>query len=448
MIFRKIVCFLFLICFGCISPVMAQSDIEDLIVEVYYISDSNDASDTIGGGIEPGTVTYRVFLDLATGVKLRRVYGDENHPLLFESTEVFFNNKEDGQTFAERFNRSRFDENTVALDTWLALGKISTSVFGGVLKENDSNGSFIAGNGFHDGGSAELPEGLLNNNDPLLGIPLFESDGIDTLLPQPSSFGSFGFEDILTGLDSTIFGSIIPGNKFESRNAAFFNGGVQGVDSIENHILIAQLTTKGELKFKLNVEVERPTILGTEVVKYVTGDSVLLADETLSALLQYPPVCGCVDPNYLEYSDAYACSNPDSCQNLIVFGCTDPLACNFSADANFNLPEICCYIGDCNDLDISLVCPSLNANLLNKEADFEIHPNPTNGLLNAYFANFDGEDVTVLISDLSGRTIRNFDFKGITELSQHLDISGVVSGTYLVSVISKTFLRTVLIKKI
>ena len=117
-------------CFFCIFfGLSAQTDIEGVIVEKYYISYSNDATDTLGVGLEEGTVTYRIFIDLAPGRKIRKIYGAENHPLIFSSTENFFNNKEDGQSFADQFNKSRLDENTVALDSWLALGKITTSVF-------------------------------------------------------------------------------------------------------------------------------------------------------------------------------------------------------------------------------------------------------------------------------------------------------------------------------
>ena len=359
--------------------IQLKAQLENIIVELYYISDEIDATDTLGGGLPVGTKTYRVYADLTPNSKIRRIYGDLNHPLIFRSTENFFNNKIDGKTFGYEFPRSRLDENTVALDTWLTIGQTTTnsSSQGGVLKVNDSNGSFIAGIGVNDGGSQEIADGLLNNDDPLAGIPLSVADGNDTLDILPSASGSFGISNIIDNSDSTIFGSIVSGNNFESRNAAVFNSGTKGVDTTLNHVLLAQLSTTGELYFELNLEVEVESPNGNQIIKYVARDSVLALDELLSSALIYPPQCGCQDPNYLEYSPSFGCSIPDSCQTLIVFGCLDPIACNYNPSANFNIIDLCCYIGDCNDLDISLVCPELSINdIENSKNAIITFPNP------------------------------------------------------------------------
>ena len=51
----------------------AFSQIEKVIVEPYYISDSLDATDTTVGLLEIGCRTYRLYIDLAHGVKLRKI---------------------------------------------------------------------------------------------------------------------------------------------------------------------------------------------------------------------------------------------------------------------------------------------------------------------------------------------------------------------------------------
>lgn len=357
----------------------ANAQLENIVVELYYVSDANDATDTLGGGLPVGSKTYRVYADLTPNAKIKRLYGDANHPLIVRSTENFFNNKIDGKSFGYEFPKSRLDENTVALDTWLTIGQTTTnsSRQAGVLKVNDSDGSFIAGIGVNDGGSAEIADGLLNNNDPLAGIPLSTSDGNDTLDVLPTSVGSSGSLNFIDSPDSTIFGSIVLGNNFESRNGAIFNLGIKGVDTTLNHVLLAQLTTLGELYFELNIEVEIETPNGNQVIKYVARDSVLAADELLNPALVYPPQCGCQDPDYLEFSPTYACGSPDSCQTLIVFGCLDPIACNYDPSANFNIIDLCCYIGDCNDFDISVVCPELSINDLdNTKNTIQSFPNP------------------------------------------------------------------------
>ena len=106
-------------------PVFAQ--LERVKVEAYYRSDSLDATDTTGGNLPKGSNTYRVFLGMKPGSVLKKVYGDSHHALRFSSTQPFFNNKADGVTFAQELNKNRYFDNTVALDTWLALGQASTT---------------------------------------------------------------------------------------------------------------------------------------------------------------------------------------------------------------------------------------------------------------------------------------------------------------------------------
>jgi len=37
------------------------------------------------------------------------------------------------------------------------------------------------------------------------------------------------------------------------------------------------------------------------------------------------------------------------------------MACNYDPNANFNIPELCCYPGLCGDRDIAVVCPQLSS---------------------------------------------------------------------------------------
>ena len=72
---------------------------------------------------------------------------------------MFFNNILDGQTFGKDFIKGRYLENTVALDTWLTLGQTArqgTKYFYGILKDQDTDGSFVGGVN-NDGGSALVP---------------------------------------------------------------------------------------------------------------------------------------------------------------------------------------------------------------------------------------------------------------------------------------------------
>ena len=110
---KTIIITLFILLF---APYYASAQLEKVIVEKYYVSDSNDATDVSGGGVPVGSTTYRIYLDLKPGTILKRIYGDANHPFSISSSEVFFNNILDGQTFGKDFIKGRYLENTVHID--------------------------------------------------------------------------------------------------------------------------------------------------------------------------------------------------------------------------------------------------------------------------------------------------------------------------------------------
>jgi hypothetical protein len=415
---------------------LASSDlhaqIEKVIVERYYVSDSLDATDTTGGYLEPGSVTYRIFIDMYPGCTLQKIYGDANHPFRIASTEKFFNNKLDGQTFAKDFLKARYGENTVALDSWLTLGqttRLSTKTSFGVLKSEDRNGSFIGGSN-NDGGSAGIVGGLLTNSDASAGIPITTSDGMDTMNSHPTNWANYGDFDFSTTVDSTIFGSAKEATQFVSNDAGLQNSGISGVNTDSNQVLVAQLTTKGEISFELNVE-----ILDTNgvLVKYVAKDTLLASGEVFCRFLTYPYVssCGCPDPKYLEYLSSRDCDNHDSCKTRIIFGCMDPLSCNYDPTANYNVPSLCCYPGYCNDRNISVVCPELTTGKLNVEK-LKVYPNPTTAQLNFDYTGNDQFETLVEIYNSTGQLVHSVNYGIISSSSSRsIDLSTMENGIYL-----------------
>ena len=355
----------------------ASAQLEKVIIEKYYVSDTNDATDLDGGGVPVGSTTYRIYLDLKPGTILKRIYGDANHPFSIFSSEVFFNNVLDGRSFAKDFIKARYSENTVALDTWLTLGqtaKQGTKYFYGILKDQDTDGSFVGGAN-NDGGSALVPSGLLINEDPTFGIPLTAADGMDTLNSAPDSWFNSGILDFFSGADSTIFGSLVPGNDFYNSDFQLSCSGVQGTVADSNQVIIAQLTTLGELAFKINITVEQLVNGAPRLFNYVSVDTLLGENDRFNAYLSYPYTCGCNNPNYLEYNPSFACLQEGACVTPVVFGCTDSLACNYDPMANLNIQELCCYPGACAGRNIEEVCPSFMGN----DFDVNVYPNPTSG---------------------------------------------------------------------
>ena len=363
--------------FGIVVP--SHGQIKNVVLEKYYVAGNDDLTDNTGGrSLDTGSITWRVYVELEPGSRITRIYGDQYHPLVFTSTTNFYNNNDrPSANFGYKLKTSWFEDNPIlALDSWITLG-YATDTKKGILKTLDPDGDMIAGTN-NLGGTAQIPGGLLAGTDPSIGVLLTTADGLTTA-PLANGFSALGFTDF-SGNDTTIFGPDSIGAVFSCTGCALQqNSGVIGSVTDSNKVLVAQLTTSGEITFKLNLSVLEPDVNGgTVVVNYVASDDTLLTGEVVSPLLTYPQACGCNDPDYLEYSASYSCYIPDSCKTLIKFGCMDSMACNYDAEANFNIQSICCYPGYCNDLNISSVCPDLNNGRMGG-LDFLMYPNPGDG---------------------------------------------------------------------
>ena len=407
---------------------VAQSDIENVIVETYYISNADDASDTNGGGLTEGSTTYRVYLDLCDSCALRSIYGDVNHTLRISSTTFFFNHLDRGPTYGHLINNGALDEGTASVDSWLSLGAGSNQK-AGILKVDDPDGTILANN---DGGSAGISGGLMQNTDAGAGIPLNLQDG---LAPPVGSPVPPGFS--VTGLlpDSTFF-KLTQANEFISNDTriACITPGVQG-PTTDNRVLVAQLTTTGDLTFELNVEIEHPD---GSVQKYVANDSVVLADEAPNGLLVYPPECGCTDPNFLEFDPTAGCDD-GSCATTIIFGCLDTLACNYDPNANFNIAQLCCYGPDsCEGLDITIVCPGVGVEELRQAAPIELYPNPAANVLHVRGLNAwsNGSNVQASIHDAFGRLVLQTNMSATSGYELDLPVHDLAPGAYLLRISS------------
>jgi hypothetical protein len=403
-----------------------HAQLEKVIVEKYYITDSVDATDTTGGFIPAGSTTYRIYIDLKSGSKLIKLFGNAQHNLVFSSDSVFFNHTESGQTFAQDITKAKASQSTTALDSWLAIGqslkKAGTKAYFGIPKLLDTDGSFIGG--------SNHPDGLLANTDPQAGIPLTTADG-NLGIPAPAlTYVHYGFKDVVTNEDTTIFGS--SKKEFNSQGEDAYlavASGVTGADPDSNQVLIAQLTTKGALKFELNLEVLDSA---GKTITYVAKNASDSASTVFSEYLKYPLniVCSCKDPHYLEYSDKAVCEDEKKCKTRIVCGCTDSLACNYDPRANVNIPALCCYPGFCNDRDINIVCPAV----LNS-TEFTLFPNPVEDLLTLQISGNTEEDVKYAIYDSYGMLKlekTNIHLSG--GFLEKLDVSTFPAGLYWVRV--------------
>lgn len=412
----------------------AQNDIENVRVETYYVADGNDATDTVGGGLEIGSRTYRIYIDLAEGRSLRALYGREGHPLNISSTEPIFNHLDRGKRYGHEVNNSALDEGVVALDSWLSLGAASNQR-SGIRKEIDPDGSILGGMN-NDGGSAAVVGGLLNNTAAEMGIPLTVQDGLMTSESGtvPPNFLVTGEDPRAAFADSTLTNAFVS----EDFSMGCSTPGIMG-NQWTNEVLVAQITTTGELAFSLNIELE---LANGVLVRYVSADTLLEDGETANGLLTYPQQCGCMDPDFLEYDPAAGCDD-GSCATTIVFGCLDMLACNYDPAANFNIEQLCCYgPGDCNGLDISLLCPDVSVEGPTDPTSVLVAPNPIeHGRIR--FTTPTQQWDHYVVTDITGRVLMSErPLSAITEI----DASALPTGIHVLSASRGTImLRQVII---
>jgi hypothetical protein len=234
-----------------------QDGLEGVIVEKFYVStEADNAGKLYSGDLPKGSVTYRIYVDLKPGYRFQAAYGSPAHPLIIQSSEKFFNHIEDGNIQPNIIPERAYKKNIALLDSWLSVGSCVEGHLG-ILKEGDDTISdkFIV-----------FEKEYFRNKKKI--IPLFEKDGMkrSEFVPFPTFFkmDSLAF----------VFGSATLSNKLKIDNAAWacMGKGSVGADSLStNCVLIAQLTTHGNLNFELNLLIGAPN--GTSQ-KYVAKNPV------------------------------------------------------------------------------------------------------------------------------------------------------------------------------
>lgn len=416
-----------LLAIGCwVNPSLAQNDIEGVDVEIYYISDSNDETDTDGGFLEEGSTTYRVFVDLAPDAAISALYADPSHKFRMASTAVIFNNEDRGEALGFSIPGNRLNDNTVALDSWITIGGASDDHVG-ITKDSDTDGSIVGGAN-NDGGSQGIAGGLLVNADANAGQALTASDGlIADASAVPLNFFAGGTDPDT----SSVLLDMNVDTLFESFNMNWSAPqGVKGIDTVVNRVLVAQITTKGDLMFNMNVRVLKDD--GT-IIDYIWGGPTN-NDEVISGFLSYPATCGCNDPSFLEFDPTAGCLDSTACITPIVFGCLDTNACNYDPAANFNVTALCCWGPDsCNGLDPQLVCPGVGIDEFPAANRVKAFPNPFSNELSVVLPGFLNECIDWSALDISGRHVLNGNTCTDSEGLAQLQLGTLNNGSYLLT---------------
>lgn len=150
------------------------------------------------------------------------------------------------------------------LDSWLSVGAACNGYMG-ILKSDDNGVGNIVNN--------YTPQ-VLQNADPAAGIPLTQQDGL--IAGTPEAFTELGITNELAVFDNQNDGT--NGPVFSTLNGSWVAlNGTYGPDTIENKVLIAQITTDGTFCFQMNIQLRTPTpgIVENYVALNPTGAEIL-----------------------------------------------------------------------------------------------------------------------------------------------------------------------------
>lgn len=425
--------------------------LEGIVVETYYISDANDAADTDGGGVPQltaGAKTYRIFVNMKPGYILQSVYGNTEHSLDLTTTTEFWNNTDRGDVTGDLIDAARLDENTVALDSWITMGAASDDHWG-LPKVDDADGSIVGGPN-NDGGSVGTP--LLANTDALAGVPLTTADGLLAgTVPAVTTIG----------LTLDVFNDT-PGGSFATTNGAWaILGGTNGGTN-DNQVLIAQLTTSGQLSFHLNMRIGIPDSLqcqspgcheyidyyativpgdtaggGISVENIFSNPTLTYVDQAVDCLGQAGgpalPGTACDDNNPDTGADTW--SGSCVCEGLLI-DCENvpggPALPGTACDDNN--PNTFSDIWSPNCLCEGTVgIDEVQDNTLTAQ----VHPNPADGSLTLSLGGAPSSASTgVTVSDMTGRAVLELDLGTIRgDRSIAIDLAEVAGGTYTMTVV-------------
>ncbi len=240
--------------------------LENIVVEKYYVSNAADAAGSTGV-LPVGSVTYRIYADMAPGYNFQALFGLTGQPLTVTTSTTFFNNEDYGSTTPST-SAANVRKNSALLDSYFSVGGAAAGKMG-VFKSEDTDGS--PGNA----------QGILQNNDPSTTGPLNIGAAASLLAQDGMISGSpVGVTYVgISGVDlAALDGLSQAGNSFTTTVGSIAAlGGAVG-PTAANRVLIGQFTTDGIFHFELNAQIGGP---GGTVFQYVaanpTGSQILAA---------------------------------------------------------------------------------------------------------------------------------------------------------------------------
>ena len=274
--------YIFVALFACSFAAAQAQGLDGIVVERYYQANAADVSNaTAQGAVVPlttGSVTYRVYVDMAAGYKFSQIFGSAAHALTVNSTANFYNDPIWGVAFDPgTISSVNIRKNTAMIDSWFTTGDAAAGKVG-VTESGDTDGSV---------GNAQSI--LANNPGSCFGLRINGSGAQDGFLPSSASTSpsndpqALGLGSALNVLDQTAGSSITIND-----GAIAALGGIIGATA-DNLVLIGQFTTTGSLSFALNVQLINSA---TGVAENYVASSPVAGELTSASLTQtIAPTC-------------------------------------------------------------------------------------------------------------------------------------------------------------
>lgn len=226
--------------------VIKAQGLENVILEKYYVMDAADAAAT---GMPVGTVTYRVFADLAAGWELQSIYGSGADVFSVGSDMPFFNHEE-ASSFQQGITKSAIPSQATGLnlDSYFATGRVGTTTAPYLIttKAVDANGSILT------------VAGIYNNTGGGIGNPIKTHDGYDGTTVVKNWTVAGGIDGDIDNVFSTLATGPSTTNTFSTTSGALAIASSL-VGDAGNRIMIGQFTTLGFLSYSFNLQIRNIT---------------------------------------------------------------------------------------------------------------------------------------------------------------------------------------------
>jgi len=220
--------------------------LEGILLERFYEVNEKDRSvQHLSGPIDKGAVTWRIFLDLEPGYRFQAAYGTTEHPLELNSTAQIYNHNGYGNYCPNVIMEKFFHRDILFLDSWFSTGAATeTQLAIPRLYDIDRQHDFI-----------RFEKGFLENDLGDGNGKLAMRDGMDDA--ESMVFPTFYHMDEAQKqmMTTSVSNHVV----IEDGAWAAMGKGAIGLDSLgRNHLLIAQITTSGDLECKLNIMIGTP----------------------------------------------------------------------------------------------------------------------------------------------------------------------------------------------